>query len=147
MPLQQFLPANLFAVLLVFARVGSAMILLPGFGDLYVPQRVRLLLAMLLSLIVAALLGPALPTVPSSPAQVLVLLFGEAVVGFLLGTIARLFVGALETGGMIVSLQLGLSTATVFNPAAAQQGALTSAIMTVLGVLVIFLTDAHHLML
>jgi flagellar biosynthesis protein FliR len=147
MTLAQFLPANLFAVLLVFARVGSALMLLPGFGDLYVPQRYRLLLALLLSLLLASIVGPALPPLPSSPARLLAVLFGEIVIGAFLGTTARVILSALETAGMIVSLQLGLSAAQVFNPTAAQQGSISGTLMMVLGVLVIFATDTHHLML
>ena len=49
MPLAELLPANAFAAFLIFARLGSAMMLLPGFGELYVPQRFRLLLALLMA--------------------------------------------------------------------------------------------------
>jgi flagellar biosynthetic protein FliR len=75
------------------------------------------------------------------------LIGGEIVVGVFLGTVARLMLSALETAGAIVSLQLGLSTAQVFNPLLSQQSAITGAFMTVFGVLLIFLTDTHHLML
>jgi flagellar biosynthetic protein FliR len=40
-----------------------------------------------------------------------------------------------------------LSAAQIFNPMLAQQGALTSAFYGVLGVLLIFVTDLHHLLL
>jgi flagellar biosynthesis protein FliR len=92
-------------------------------------------------------LGPALPAAPPSPAALAAMLFGEIVVGLLLGTIARILLEALEAGGVIVSMQLGLSMATVFDPAGGQQSAITGALMMVLGTLVIFLTDTHHLML
>ncbi|MBX6369533.1 MAG: flagellar type III secretion system protein FliR [Rhodospirillales bacterium] len=147
MSLADILPATAFPVLLVFARVGSAMMVLPGIGDLYVPQRWRLLLAMALAGIVAGVVGPSLPALPASPATLLALLFGEIVVGLFLGTVARLLLAALETAGQIVSLQLGLSAATVFNPAAAQQGAITGAFLMMLGTLLVLLTDAHHLMI
>jgi flagellar biosynthetic protein FliR len=147
MPLAQVLPANIFAVSLVFARVGSALMLLPGFGDLYVPQRYRLLLALLLSLLVAAAVAPDLPGLPADPPTLLVLLFGEIVVGFFLGTVARLLLMALETAGGIISLQLGLSSAQVFNPAFQQQSAITGTLLVALGTLVIFLTNTHHLLL
>jgi len=147
MPLDRYLPDNLFAVLLVFARVGSALVILPGFGDLYVPQRYRLLLAVFLSLLIAGIVAPLLPALPSSPATLLVLLFGEIVVGLFLGTVARLLVTALETAGSIVALQVGLSSASVFNPMMAQQSALPSSLLMTLGTLVIFLTDTHHLLL
>ena len=145
--LADLLPANVFALLLVFSRVSAASMILPGIGDLYVPQRWRLLLAMAVSLIVAAALGDALPKLLGTVPALLALLVGETVVGLFLGTVARLLIAALETTGQIVSLQLSLSAAMVFNPAAAQQGAVTSAFLMTLGTLVVFLTDAHHLML
>jgi flagellar biosynthetic protein FliR len=145
--LAELVPAHGFPVLLVFARVGAALMLLPGIGELYVPQRWRIILAMALAGIVATALGPALPRLPTSPAVLLALLFGEIVIGLFLGTVARLLLNALETAGSIVSLQLGLSAAMVFNPAAAQQGALTGALMMMLGTLIVLLTDAHHLMI
>jgi len=145
--LAQFLPANLFAVMLVFCRIGSALMVLPGFGDLYVPARYRLLLGIFLATIIATALAPLLPAQPGSPLRLVMLLGGEIVIGVFLGTVARMMLSALETAGAIVSLQLGLSTAQVFNPLLSQQSAITGAFMTVFGVLLIFLTDTHHLML
>jgi flagellar biosynthesis protein FliR len=146
-PLAQLLPANIFAALLVFSRVGSALMLLPGFGDLYVPQRWRLLLGGGLSLLVAAAIAPDLPPLPAQPVQLIALLFSEIVIGLFLGTIARMLLAALETAGGIVSMQLGLSSAQVFNPAMQQQSVITGTLMVTLGVLLIFLTDTHHLLL
>jgi flagellar biosynthesis protein FliR len=145
--LAQLLPANIFAVMLVFCRTGSALMLLPGFGDLYVPQRYRLILALLLAALVATALGTHLPAAPGNVEGLARLVGGEILIGLFLGTIGRIILGALDTAGMIVSFQLGLSAAQIFNPAAAQQGAITGAFMTVLGVLIIFLTNTHHLLL
>ncbi|HJT05461.1 MAG TPA: flagellar biosynthetic protein FliR [Stellaceae bacterium] len=145
--LEQVLPANLFAALLIFARVGSAMMLLPGFGEVYVLQRYRLLLALAIALLLTPVLGPALPALPGSAPRLVALIGGEAVVGLFLGTVARVLLSALDVAGTLVSLQLGLSAAQIFNPMLAQQGTLTSAFYGVLGVLLIFVTDLHHLLL
>lgn len=145
--LAQFLPANVFAVMLVFARTGATFMLLPGFGDLYVPQRYRLLLALLFAGLLASALQPILPALPVSPSRLALLIGGEIMIGIFLGTISRILISALETAGMIISLQLGLSAAQVFNPALAQQSAITSSILTVLGSLVILVTNTHYLLL
>jgi flagellar biosynthetic protein FliR len=145
--LAEFLPANVFAVMLVFMRVAGAIMLLPGFGDVFVPARYRLLIAMFLSLMLATSLAPILPAAPARPDELVLMLGGEIAIGLFFGTVARTLLTALETAGNIVSFQLGLSAAQVFNPALQQSGALTSAFLSVLGVLVIFLTDTHHLML
>jgi flagellar biosynthetic protein FliR len=64
-----------------------------------------------------------------------------------MGTVTRILITTLESAGMVVSLQLGLSAAVVFNPLAAQQGSVPGAFYSMLGVLLIFLTDTHHLLL
>ena len=147
MSLEQFLPANIFAALLIFARIGSAMMLLPGFGEAYVPQRYRLLLAMILSVLMLPILAPLLPALPSSPSELLLLLGAEVAVGLFIGTLTRFVLAGLETAGQVVSIQTGLSNAMIFNPMQATQSSVPSALYSVLGVLLIFLTDMHHLML
>jgi flagellar biosynthetic protein FliR len=147
-PLTELLPANVFAAFIVFARIGAMMMLLPGFGELYVPQRYRLLLALAMALLLAPVLAPVLPPLPSSPARLAVIIGGEVAIGVFIGTIARILVAALETAGMVISLQLGLSAAAMFNPLGDQQESpLPSALFGVLGVVLIFLTDMDHLLL
>jgi flagellar biosynthetic protein FliR len=148
MPIEQFLPANLFAAILIFARIGAAMMLLPGFGEVYVPQRFRLLLALLIAGLLTPVLAPVLPPLPASPAALAVMVLGEVVVGVFIGTLARILVAALEMAGAMVSLQTGLSAATMFNPLADQSSSpLPSALYGMLGVVLIFTTDLHHLLL
>jgi flagellar biosynthetic protein FliR len=145
--LEQFLPANVFAVLLIFARVGSAMMLLPGFGEFYVLARWRLLLALALALLLTPVLAPALPPLPAGAVQLAAIVGSEAMIGLFMGTVARILLSALDVAGTVVSLQLGLSAAQIFNPMAAAPAALTSTLYSVLGVLLIFLSDLHHLLL
>ena len=145
--LDQLLPANVFASLLIFARVGSAMMLLPGFGETFVLQRYRLLLALAIALLLTPVLGPQLPALPASASGLVALIGGEVMVGVFQGTVARILLSALDIAGTIVSLQLGLSAAQIFNPMLVQQSGIISAFYGILGVLMIFLTDLHHLML
>jgi flagellar biosynthetic protein FliR len=147
MNLTQFLPTNAFALMLIFARVGSAMMLLPGFGEVYVPQRYRLLFALIFSGLLLPILAPILPSMPASIGDLTIVLGGELVVGVFIGTLTRLILSALQSAGQIVSLQLGLSNAQIFNPLEASQEAMPSVFYALLGVLMIFLTDLHHLLL
>jgi flagellar biosynthesis protein FliR len=147
MNLSEFLPTNTFAALLVFARIGSAMMLLPGFGEVYVPQRYRLLFALIFSGLLLPVLAPVLPRLPASPAELVLVLGSELVIGVFIGTMTRLILAALQIAGQIVSLQMGLSNAQVFNPMEASQDSIPSAFYAVLGVLLIFITNTHHLML
>ena len=145
--LSALLPANVFGALLIFSRIGSAMMLLPGFGEFYVLQRFRLLLAVLVSLLLLPVLSPTLPPLPGNAVGLIKIVGGEVLIGIFLGTISRILLSALDTAGTVVSLQLGLSQAQIFNPLLATQGTLTGTLYSVLGVLLIFLTDLHHVLL
>lgn len=147
MNLTDFLPTNTFGAMLIFARIGTAMMLLPGFGEVYVPQRYRLLFALIFSALLLPILSPILPALPASPADLLVVLGGELIVGAFIGTLTRMILSALQTAGQIVSMQAGLSYAQVFNPMEASQDSVPSVFYAILGVLLIFLTNLHHLML
>ena len=43
------IPEELFVIFLVFTRTGAALMVMPGFGEAYVPPRVRLLIALAIS--------------------------------------------------------------------------------------------------
>ncbi|HWE72881.1 MAG TPA: flagellar biosynthetic protein FliR [Stellaceae bacterium] len=147
MDINQFLPNNTFGALLIFARIGTAMMLLPGFGEVYVPQRYRLLFALMFSALLLPVLSPILPPLPASPGDLVAVLGSELVIGAFIGTMTRIILAALQTAGQIVSVQTGLSYAQVFNPIEASQDSVPSGFYAVLGVLLIFLTNTHHLML
>ena len=146
--LEQLLPANVFAVLLIFARVGSAMMLLPGFGEVYVPQRYRLLLALSIAMLLTPVLGADAAGAAGERGAARLADRRRGDGRRLPSAPSRASCSRRSTiAGTLVSLQLGLSAAQIFNPMAAQQSALTSAFFGVLGVLLIFLTDLHHLLL
>lgn len=145
--LELLLTGQLFAWLLVFSRVGTAFMVLPTIGDPYVSTRIRLLLALAVSVVVAPLLAPGLPKQPATVPELLLLLGGEIVYGAFIGTVARILMSSLETAGMIVAIQASLANAFVFNPALATQGSLPGAMMGILGIVLLFVTDLHHLLI
>lgn len=145
--LQQLLPDNVFAVMLIFTRIGAAMMLLPGFGEFYVMQRFRLLLALLMAVLLTPPLAPLLPPLPGSAVKLVAMVGSEAMIGLFIGSVARILLSALDIAGTIISFQLGLSAAQIFNPLIAAPGTLPSAFYSVLGILLIFLTDLHHLLI
>jgi flagellar biosynthetic protein FliR len=61
--------------------------------------------------------------------------------------VARMILGALMIAGMIMAFMSTLSNALVNDPTAQQQGSIVGAFLSTMGVLLIFATDAHHMML
>lgn len=97
--------AMLWQGLLVFMRVGSAVSVLPAFGDQAVPQRVRLVLALAFTAVVA----PALHTMPDPNQAGILPLLIEVIIGLMLGIGLRLFVFALQIAGAIAAQATSLS--------------------------------------
>ena len=51
MTLNDYLALNVFHLLLVFARLGVVFLMLPGISAVYVPMRIRLILAILITVV------------------------------------------------------------------------------------------------
>lgn len=139
---------DVFAVGLVFARCGAMIMLLPGFGESYVPPRVRLSFAIVFAILLAPIVAPTLPKEPPEFGAAMALLFGEIVIGLLLGAVSRILMSALSNAGQIVGLETGLAFAQMTDPTQGQAaGQVISVFLGLLGVTMIFATGLHHLFL
>ena len=107
------LPEWAVAFVLTFARVGVLVMLMPGIGERVMPTRIRLTLALMLTLVFLPMTRPLMPA--ASPIGTL---FIELLIGLTLGLTARLLIGALQTAGTVVAQDLGLSFAQSFDPTA-----------------------------
>ncbi len=145
--LTELLSQDIFVVLLVFARTGSALMLMPGFGETYVTPRIRLFLALAISLLVTPVVAGNIPPMPAAPVALFLLLAGEILIGVFLGAIGRILMAALNTAGTVVAFQSGMANAFVQDPTVAQQASLPAMFLTITGLLLIFVTNLHHMML
>jgi len=136
---------EVWAAALIFARLGAVLLLLPGIGESYVPPRIRLSLALVMTLALWPVLTSYLPPLPESLGSTVGWIIREVLVGLAIGAVLRAFMTALATAGEVVSLQTTLSFAQTANPLQAQPGSTIAAFLTVLGVTLIFATDTHHL--
>jgi flagellar biosynthesis protein FliR len=144
--LSQFLTAELFAFLLVFCRLGSALMLLPGFGELYVASRVRLMLALFFSMVLAPAL--TLPSAPGSVATLIALLFSEILIGLFIGGIARMLISTMHITGSIIAYQSSLSSALTTDIAGfSSQDTSLGNMLSMTAVVLLFVTDLHHVLL
>ena len=141
------LPVLAAAFLLTFARVGTMVMLMPGVGEMNMPSRVRLTIALVLTAILLPAHQKAYAVSLGTLGPVLLMLFQEILVGAVLGMTARLAISALQIAGSVVALQLGLGSITEIDPTQNTQGLLVGNFLTLLGVTLIFATDMHHLVI
>ena len=139
-----FLPAYGAAFILMFARIGTMIMLLPGLGEMSVPARVRLTIALVLTFVLFPLHRAGYTIDLRSPGLAL---GQELAIGVVLGLTARLTISALQVAGSVIAQQLGLGFVTAVDPTQGQQGLIVGNFLTLLGVTLIFATDLHHLVI
>ncbi|TAI61038.1 flagellar biosynthetic protein FliR [Bradyrhizobium sp. Leo170] len=141
------LPALAATFVLVFARMGAMVMLLPGFGESNIPARIKLGIALLLTLIILPLHRADYHVDVTSVTSLMVLMVHEIVIGIVLGATARVTLSALAVAGSVIAQQLGLGFVTAIDPTQGQQGQLIGNFLTILGMTLLFATDTHHLVL
>lgn len=106
--LTEFSQTGLWALSLIFFRVGAAMALLPAFGEKVTPMRIKTAAAISFALIVA-------PSVWSEAEMALqrrswfMMIFPEVVAGLAIGMMFRFFVLVLQLAGAIAAQATSLS--------------------------------------
>jgi flagellar biosynthesis protein FliR len=147
MTLEQLVSSGLFQFFMVFARLGSAIMLLPGFGEAYVPPRVRLIFALTVSVALMPAVAATLPVMPAGLDRFAGLLLMEIGIGLFFGIISRLILLGAQSAGSVIALQIGLASALVADPTTQQQAAITGNFLLALTVVLIFATGLDHMTL
>jgi len=96
----------IWSAFLVFCRVGAVMALMPGFGEQFIPARIRLVLTVAFTAVIAPAI---LPQIGSSDGTFLRPVMVEVVAGLALGIGLRLFIMALQMAGMIMAQATSLA--------------------------------------
>lgn len=127
-------------------RVLALLAGMPVFSQRNMPMRVRVGLAVFISLAAQPSL-PAMPVVPLDNLPLLLMLLAQQLlIGLSMGFAVRLVFAALEFAGELIGLQMGLNYAGFFDPATGSQGTASSRFF---GTMVAFLFIAinGHLLL
>lgn len=136
-----------FPLFLVFVRMGTCLMVMPGFSDMAVNVRARLLLAFVVSLAMFPLLEPSLPALPESLPTTLMYLFVEMAVGLMMGISARIFMATMHVAGEMVAFTSGLQASTLFDPTSGAQTTAPALFLLMVATVLIFVTNLHHLLI
>jgi len=129
-----------------FLRVLGLVFAEPIMGNPNVPVRVKVGLALFVSLLLAPLL-PAMPAVEPASAAGLLIAAQQLVIGLAMGFTVRIALTAVETAGQLVGLQMGLGFAVFFDPQSSAQTAVVGQFLGLFAILVFLAIDGHLLVL
>jgi flagellar biosynthetic protein FliR len=145
--LDHFILSQLFTFLLLFCRIGSALMFVPGFSDATVPTRVRLHLALGAALVLVPLFAKTMPAAPAAPLALGIMLLSEITIGVAIGLVVRIMLIATHVAGTLIATQSSLAVAAQFDPNSGAQSAVVSNLLVLTGVVCFFALDLHHLLL
>jgi flagellar biosynthesis protein FliR len=112
-------------VLWPFVRTLALLGTLPILSQRAVPARVKVALAFFIAYSAQAVMPP-MPVVPLDSAIAFAVLLQQIIIGVTLGFAVRVIFAAVEFGGEIVGLQMGLNYAGFFDPSTGGQGTAVS---------------------
>jgi len=136
---------QVFAAGLIFSRLAAIIMLIPGIGETFIPPRIRLAFAFSLALMMFPLVMRGAPPVPADAAGLALAVIKEVLVGLLIGSVLRLFMTSLATAGEIVAIQSTLAFSQTANPMQAQPSTTLGTFLGLIGMVLIFTTDLHHM--
>ena len=96
-------------------RIASMLMVMPIIGTQLVPTRVRLYLALAISIVLVPTLPP-MPQVDALSLRSLLLIAEQVMIGVMLGFILQLFFHVFTVAGQIIAMQMGLGFASMVDP-------------------------------
>ena len=142
--LHQYLTNEFFAYAIVFCRIGSALMALPGLGDSFVSARIRLLLALAMCLLITPNIRQNLPAIPDSVSMLTMIAGTELLYGAFLGLIGRIIIGTMHTAGMIIATNSSLASAMLFDPNQSTQGTVVGNMLGMTAITLVFASDLYQ---
>jgi flagellar biosynthesis protein FliR len=135
------------AFALVFARVGSAMVLLPGLGESVAPAIVRLGLALSITILLLPDLQPLIPSVPEAGIRMGLMIAGEVITGLWFGWLARMIVLALPIGAQFIGYLTGLSSVLQPDPELGAQSSVLGKLFEMVAPMMLLVSGLYKLVL
>jgi flagellar biosynthetic protein FliR len=134
------------ALLWPLTRILGLIAAAPLFGNNSVPATVKVLLGVLLASIVAPAI-PALPAADPMSLAGLLILVQEALIGLAMGFSIRIVFAAVEMAGEVSSLTMGLGFATFFDPNTQGRSSAISQFLALVATMAFLAVNAHLVLL
>ncbi len=133
--------------ILTLLRVSAMIITIPILGDVTVPARVKVGLALLMTF----LIYPVVQTEPwKLSSDIFSLVFrmaGEIMIGVMIGFAGRLIFDGIQLAGQLIGFQMGFSIVNVIDPVNNEQTSIISQFQYLIALLIFLVMNGHHIFL
>lgn len=129
-----------------FARVSGLLMVMPLIGTRMVPQRIRIFLALMVSLVLTPLLPP-MPKVDAVSLASMMIVAQQLLIGIAMGFVIELVTQIYVIAGQLIAMQTGLGIATTVDPSQGASVVVISQWFLFMVSMVFLALDGHLIML
>ena len=137
-----WLTAFIWPLVRILALIASS----PVLGNKSVPTRVKIGLAVAITLLISPILGP-MPQIEPGSIPGLFVIAQQIVIGVAMGLAMQIVFVAAELAGEITGLQMGLGFASFYDPVRGANTAVISQYMNLVATLIFLAVNGHLLMI
>lgn len=147
MDIFQFNHAQILSFLLTLFRVSIILFFLPIFGGKSLPAPVKAALVLILALALWPRLSFPAQAMPSGVLGIILMIFGELTLGFVIGMAVDFLIAAVQTGGQLAGFSMGFTMVNVIDPVTGASEAATAHFLYMCTLLVFLNLDGHLFLL
>ncbi|MDH4046669.1 MAG: flagellar biosynthetic protein FliR [Gammaproteobacteria bacterium] len=125
-----------------FIRIGAFVMVMPLIGSSFVPVRVRLLIAVALTIVMAPVL-PTMPTTEFLSLAGMLMTVQEIAIGIAMGFLVQLVFDAITLGGQVIAMSMGLGFAVFLDRTRGVNIPVLGQLFLMLGMLIFLSLDGH----
>jgi len=129
--------------LLLLMRMSGCVFFNPIFGRKVIPVTIKTGLVLILTVTVYGAIGITSKIEISSTVELVLMIFKELLIGFIIGYIMNLFFGIVALAGEVVGMQMGLSMSQIYDPSSNVSMGLVGTFLNILMMFVFFEGNGH----
>lgn len=138
---------KLLGLVMVLTRISAFFLVVPVFGWLSIPVRIKAAIVFLLSIFFSMAMSLPFDSVQISPLEAILLLSNEAIYGLALGLIVAFVFAAVKLSARIVERQIGFAMAEILDPLTGETTQPLSSLLEMIFVILFLSANGHHLLL
>ncbi len=135
------------AGLMILLRVSALIVMLPVLGHRLIPPQAKAGLAAVIALLAWPAASAHMPEITLSPLTLTLAAMREILLAAALAFLAQLIFAAAQFAGQIMSFQMGMTVANVFDPSTQSQQSVISQLAITLAMLLWLASGAHRMFL
>lgn len=125
-----------------FVRISAFIAAMPVFTSTFINMRIRIVLAIALTIITVPLV-PVVPEINAMSINGVHLILQQILIGVAMGAIFHMVFAIFTIGGQVIAMQMGLGFATMIDPVNGAQAPVLSMFYIILVTLFFFILDGH----